>query len=345
MVNNFLKFLAWGVACFVAVTAAAGVRTMGKEAEQFLSDMPSGLQARQEMAVREAIKGRTGLLDDVRASRNRYEDVPDDISVIKLPGGSRLYRPSDSDDSLLPVLIYLHGGGWCFGSVNSCARFCVELVREARIAVMAVEYPLAPEYPYPHALDSCVKAVSFIADNGAEFGLDAGKMSVGGDSAGGNLALATALRVGEEGVGNGVSLASVLLFYPVVKAWNDGSLSWKRYGVGYGLDGSIMEAFNEAYVADNNPENPMISPLCATDSQLAHLPPVLIVNAERDILCDQGAEMYERLVRAGVAADRMVLSETVHLFITVAGQHKAFRASVKVASEFLSGSRCIGGEK
>ena len=105
----------------------------------------------------------------------------------------RLYSPINCDRPL-PLLIYLHGGGWTFGSINSCARFCNAIASSGKIKVLAVDYRLAPEHPYPAGLDDCCDAVEFAIDNATTLGIDADKISVGGDSSGGNLSIATAIR-------------------------------------------------------------------------------------------------------------------------------------------------------
>lgn len=340
--SHIFKIFGLG-ACLTAVGMTAAARSMESEAESFLSSVPADLQSRQELAVRKAMEGDTAPLDSVRNSRNAAAELPDGVKAVDIDGLYRLYTPAAGSDRPLPVLVYLHGGGWCFGSINSCSRFCAEFVRESGMAVLAVEYPLAPEHPYPSALNACVDAVAYVSDNARELGLDAGAISVGGDSSGGNLALATALRlVYSEAIVAGRDadavlprLKSLVLFYPVVKAWNDGSDSWKQYGKGYGLDSGIMEAFNAAYIGDNDPCMPLISPYCAAEEHLAQLPPALIINASDDILCDQGREMQELLAKAGADVRREVFPGASHLFITVAGQPTAFRRAVEAAASFI----------
>lgn len=316
---------------------------MADEADRFLSAMPENLQKKQEAAVREGIAAQLDALVAVRNSRNVCAPLPAGVSATDIGGKYRLYMPDSLGHDPVPVLIYMHGGGWCFGSVNSCSKFCGELCRRASIAVLAVEYPLAPEHPYPAALNACVDAVQYVFDNAGVYNFDTGAVSAGGDSSGGNLALATALRLScaramvqnkpdEAAIPR---LESLLLFYPVVKAWNDNSRSWQLYDSGYGLNSGIMEAFNEAYLTDNDAELPFISPFCAPADILATLPRTLIVNAERDILADQGAAMYQKLNSAGVDVSHCVYPGAVHLFITVEGQPAAFESAVAASAAFL----------
>lgn len=317
-------------------------QSMAKEAEEFISDLPSGLQDKQERAVRAAINGDYSALNEVRNTRNVPSELPVGISSEDIDGKYRLYVPEGIE--CMPLLIYLHGGGWCFGSINSCSRFCSSLAQEAGIAVLAVDYPLAPEHPYPAALNSCIEALTYVTDNASELGIDPNAISIGGDSAGGNLALATALRMiyTKEQLKDTPyadtlpKIKSLVLFYPVVKVWNDSSESWSKYESGYGLDGKIMETFNEAYIDGNDPQLPLISPYNAAPTHLSKLPPTLIVNADHDILKDQGETMCERLKEAGVEVNREVLPGTTHLFITVAGQPTAFDKSVALTKDFLS---------
>lgn len=325
--------------CSMSDTVCADV-ALAREADVFLRSLPEGLQKRQEEAVRLAMSGDTAALEAVRASRNAMPVLPDDVMVTDISDIYRLYRPASSASRRLPLLIYLHGGGWCFGSINSCARFCAELSRKAGVAVLAVDYPLAPRYPFPHALDASLEVVRFALDNAELYGFDAARISLGGDSAGGNLALSAALAVVSGQCPERLrlppdALRSLVLFYPVVKVWNDGSESWRSYGLGYGLDASIMEVFNKAYAGRTDVRHPLVSPFCAAHETLAQLPPVMMVSADRDILRDQGADMARRLRGAGVEVCHRILPSTVHLFITVPGQSRAFDMAVDAAAGFL----------
>lgn len=143
---------------------------MGKETCAFLQSLPAGLQKTQADAVRRAINGDCTALISVRNSRNTKPESKSEVVTKDIGGCYRLYRPAGFDTIPLPVLIYLHGGGWCFGSINSCAHFCAELSYRAKIAVLAVEYPLAPEHAYPAALNACTEAVAFAFEHAGEYG-------------------------------------------------------------------------------------------------------------------------------------------------------------------------------
>ena len=317
--------------------------TMRIEAIRFIDNMPVDLQDKQNDAIKAAISGDLTALENVRNSRNRKPDIPSGVNVIDISKNYRLFTSNDPGESSRRLLIYLHGGGWCFGSINSCTAFCTELVKTSGISVLAVDYPLSPEHPYPAALNACVEALSYAHSHAEEIGINPAYISIGGDSAGGNLALATAIYMiytqeQIERMGLTVDLPkihSLVLFYPVVKVWNDNSESWKTFSKGYGLDGEIMETFNKAYVGEADSQLPLISPFNTAYSHLAQLPPILLINADRDILRDQGKEMFDKIIEAGVKVQREVLPGTTHLFITVPGQPTAFTQSVRLATDFI----------
>lgn len=305
--------------------------TFRTEADRFLAAMPSGLQDQQTEAILKAIKGDTAELAAVRASRNTAPLRTELVNTLQITPSLRLYTPVKKNQSPLPLLIYLHGGGWTFGSINSCARFCQTLAATGNVIVLAVDYRLAPEHPFPDGLEDCIRAVKLARKKALEWGSSPELISVGGDSSGGNLALSICLHNLQNGM---PPLRSLLLFYPVVSAWNDASPSWKTYQKGAALDGSLMEAFNQAYTR-GRAKHPFISPSLCPDSLLSRLPRLLLVAAERDILCDQGKEFTDHVKRLGVTAHREVLPGTVHLFITVPGQDTAFRHAVSLAEDFL----------
>lgn len=302
------------------------------EADTFLRRMPAGLQHRQAVAVEQAILGNYEALTHVRNSRNTEITIPKGIHHTILTHELHLYRP-DSGKKKLPLLIYLHGGGWAFGSVNSCAKYCCAIAQE-NIAVMAVNYRLSPDNAYPAALIDIREALRYAHQHADELGIDTNQIFLGGDSAGGNLALAAALQSMDDAehplLPNGL-----VLFYPVVRAYNDGSESWKTYGTGFGLDAELMDAFNRAY-AEGHTTDPLYSPAHASDEQLKQLPRTLLVAADRDILRDQGKDFATRLTALGVRTTYQLVPGSVHLFITVDGQPAAFQLAVQHTVAFIN---------
>lgn len=305
--------------------------TLRKEADAFLSGMPKGLQTRQTEAVRRAMQGDSEALNQVRYSRNTPSPLPKDVSATYLNSRLRLYTPMLKTDTPRPMLVYFHGGGWTFGSINSCSRFCGELVAQAGISVLAVNYALAPEAPFPHGLNDCIEAIRFAMRHAEEWGSTSHLISAGGDSAGGNLAIATALGMLSSDT---IPLRSLVLFYPVTLAYSANSESWLRYGTGFALDSELMEVFNQAY-ASQDARHHLISVAHAPDNLLSQLPPTLLVAAERDILCSQGREFANRLKQLGVNIKRYELPGAVHLFITVPGQPQAFQHALSLTASFL----------
>lgn len=306
---------------------------MADEADRFLHAMPDSLQARQTEAILTAIQGDGSLLSAVRQSRNATACLPDNVTATYVSPELRLYQPAGSNRQL-PLLVYFHGGGWTFGSINSCARFCGEIAATGKAMVLAVDYALAPEHPYPEGLEDCRNAILTAFSKAEEWGADPNAISVGGDSSGGNLAIASTLKTIEEN--DSCPIKSLLLFYPVVKAFADGSPSWNTYGKGFALDSRLMDAFNRAYTQQQSADNPFVSVALADNRLLCKLPPTLLIAAERDILCDQGKDFSRTLKSLGVDVRREEFTGSVHLFITVAGQESAFRKAVSISADFLN---------
>ena len=269
------KLICFGLAAVAALTLAAG--ELHPETQTFLAGMPSGLAELQTKAIREAIAGNGALLKQVRNSR-KVDTVPpsgvttEELSFEGLP--IRLYR---TPGPVRVLVLYLHGGGWVLGGIPSCSRFCGALAEQEEVAVAACDYRLAPEHPYPAALDDTVKFYDW-----AKQRYPGARIILAGDSAGGNLAVAAALRLLDK---RKKTVDGLILFYPVASLQQDRSESWKKYGKGYALDSRLMEAFNDAYVPDAvRRAERYVSPL-GTD--LKGLPKTLLITSEYDILRDR----------------------------------------------------------
>ncbi len=246
--------------------------------------------------------------------------LPDGIAIAnrKIPakdGGSvpvRLYRPDKlSPEARLPALLYAHGGGWVFGNLDSHDVLCAQLAIEAGIAVMAVDYRLAPETRFPGAFDDVVTGLQWLASNGPSVGIDPNKLAIGGDSAGGNLAAAVAIWARDH---KGPKLRMQLLAYPVtdVVARTD---SYESFADGYGLNAATMEWFIDHYTPEKKTRGDWrVSPLRA--KSLAGLPPALVVTAGYDPLRDEGRAYAWRLQQDGTVADLVEFGGMLHGFLS-----------------------------
>jgi len=201
----------------------------------------------------------------------------------------RLYHPGDTNMSA-PCLVFIHGGGWVVGDLDTNERTLRCLALASGVRILSVDYPLAPEHKFPVALDSCVEVLQWLRANGDRYGVDVDRLAVGGDSAGGNLALATALDLRDLGE-NFLQLA--LLIYPALCPDSD-SPSHRKFGQGdYGLGTAAMTYFWSAYLAEESARSdPRAAPLQA---DLQGLPPVYLVSAGLDALSDDSSTLAQKL--------------------------------------------------
>ena len=246
--------------------------------------------------------------------------LPDGITVANRriatkDGGSvpvRLYRPDRlSPEAKLPALLYAHGGGWVFGNLDSHDVLCAQLAIEAGIAVLAVDYRLAPETRFPGAFDDVVTALQWLATNGPAIGVDPSKLAIGGDSAGGNLAAAVAIWARDH---KGPKLKMQLLAYPVTDIVARAE-SYTTFADGYGLNAATMEWFIDHYTPDKKTRDDWrVSPLRA--KSLAGLPPAIVVTAGYDPLRDEGRAYAWRLQQEGTVADLIEFGGMLHGFLS-----------------------------
>jgi acetyl esterase len=244
---------------------------------------------------------------------------PDGASVtdrtIPGPGGPlavRIYRPkAAAADARLPCLVYAHGGGWVFGNLDSHDVLCAQFAIEAGIVVFAIDYRLAPETRFPGAFDDVVAGLKWVAANGASIGVDASRLAIGGDSAGGNLAAAASIWARDN---NGPKLRLQLLAYPVTDGVGR-SDSYKKFHDGYGLNGPVMEWFFDHYLpAKDQRGDWRLSPLRA--KSLGGLAPALVITAGYDPLRDEGRAYAWRLQQEGTLADLVEFGGMLHGFLS-----------------------------
>jgi acetyl esterase/lipase len=251
------------------------------------------------------------------------------------PGGPlavRLHRPSRAPG--LPALLYLYGGGWTLGCLDTADGVARGLANAAGCAVVTVEYRHAPEHPFPAALHDCHAALLWLHSAAAGLGLDPDRLAVGGDSAGGNLSAALCLLSRDTG---GPHLCHQLLVYPNTEY---------RPGPGQdgtdGTDGEDPLLFNRRSVdwywshylaVPEDGRNPLASPLLAED--LSGLPPATVITAEYDPLRDEGERYAARLREAGVPAELHRFTGMAHGFFTMTGTLDDARTAQRLAADRL----------
>ena len=220
----------------------------------------------------------------------------------------RVYRGAGTQaDELLPCMVFLHGGGWVIGNLESHDRICRRLANIARICVVAVDYRLAPEHRFPAALDDCVTALRWVAGNVAALNVAPGRIGVGGDSAGGNLAAVLAL-MGRDGSAPPTMFQALL--YPAVDL-TAASASYRRVTSGVPLTAATMHYFIGHYTPTANDRRDWrASPLKARS--LAGTPPALVLTVAHDPLCDEGVAYARRLEDDGVRVTALHLGDHMH---------------------------------
>jgi acetyl esterase len=225
------------------------------------------------------------------------------------PLGVRIYTPLDARPELLPGLIYFHGGGLVAGTVATHDSIGRALANSGACRVASVDYRLAPEHPFPAALDDALAAVTHIGAHAADFGIDGTRLGICGDSAGGTLAAATAQAVARIG---SPRLALQLLICPILD-YSRSTGSRRDLASGHLIDQATLDHDLLHYVPPGtDPANPRISPLRADD--VAGLPRTLIHTAEFDPLRDEGRDYFERLARAHADVSYTCHPGMIHLF-------------------------------
>jgi len=281
-------------------------------------------------------KGRI-VLDEVQSGQ--VSTLPIDIEDLTVDDGPseqvtlRIMRPQHAL-ATLPVIVYLHGAGWVFGSTQTHDRLVRELAVGAGAAVVFPVYRLCPEVRYPTALEECYTAARWVGRFGREHGLDAGRIAVAGDCVGGNLATVLTLLSRERGEPD---IRLQLLFYPVTDAAFD-TASYHQFAEGYHLRRDTMMWCWDQYTPHPSERSEITaSPLRATIQQLRGLPEALIITAEADIVRDEGEAYASKLRQAGVRVTAVRFGGTIHDFVTLnALAHSASaRGAIVLATAWL----------
>ncbi len=231
------------------------------------------------------------------------------IEGFKKPISLRVYTPQAEGE--LPALIYYHGGGWVIGNIETHDALCHSLAAESGCKVISVDYSLAPDEKFPAAVEDAYLAVKWAADHAGELGIDKGKLAVGGDSAGGNLAAAVCWLATRR---SGPEISWQMLIYP--STGYHPTESYEKYGDGYYLTKATMAWFREHYLhSPEDTQNPLAAPLLIPGEETAALPPAYILTAEYDPLCDGGEQFARKLEDAGVEVNYVCYPGMIHGFI------------------------------
>jgi acetyl esterase/lipase len=275
-------------------------------------------------------------------ARRQYRDVraalrppaPDLFEVRDLTAGGtagaislRLYRPAED---VLPALVYFHGGGWVVGDLETHDVVCRQIAMQARAVVIAVDYRLAPEHPFPAAVEDAWSATTWIAARAAELRIDPKRLAIGGDSAGGGLAAVVALMARDSGK---LRLTLQVLVYPVTDLRAE-SASYSKYAEGHFLTRAAMQWYAAQYAPTPQAiEDWRASPLRAP--WVHGVAPALIIAAELDPLCDEGEAYARRLQGARVPVEYHRVDGMIHGFLTMGGRIDAANQAIATIAAAL----------
>jgi acetyl esterase len=245
----------------------------------------------------------------------------------------RITKPAGAKGAL-PVIIYVHGGGWVMGDADTHDRLVREIANGAQAAVVFVDYERSPEARYPIAVEQVYATAKYVTEHPKEFGVDASRLAVVGDSVGGNMAAAFTLLAKQRG---GPQIDQQVLFYPVTDA-NFETGSYNQFANGPWLTKQAMKWFWDAYLPDaEKRKEPTASPLQASIEQLNGLPPALIIVDENDVLRDEGEAYGRKLSQAGVRVTSLRYNGTIHDFVLLnaISETPAVRSAISVANTTL----------
>jgi acetyl esterase len=266
-----------------------------------------------------------------RLSKEQWGDVSDEMHSVEDADADgvpiRIYRPVESDEPSM-ALVYFHGGGWVVGSIDTHDGITRAIARRAGIVVVSVDYRLAPEHPFPAALEDAWTATQWVSNHADELKLDVDRIGVGGDSSGGNLAAVVARR----GRDHAVPVALQLLLYPVINHAFD-TPSYSYFSEGYGLTRDGMRWYWEQYLGGSDGTNPDVSPSEIPD--LRRLPRAIVVTAEADVLRDEAESYAQRMFLSTVETEGYRYDGMVHGFLRMAGKVERSNAAFDELAESI----------
>ena len=267
----------------------------------------------------------------VRQSTEQWSGVVDELHSVEDTDADgvpiRIYRPVETEEPSM-ALVYFHGGGWVVGSIDTHDGITRAIARRAGIVVVSVDYRLAPEHPFPAALEDAWTATQWVSSHADELKLDVDRIGVGGDSSGGNLAAVVARR----GRDHAVPVALQLLLYPVISYAFD-TPSYSYFSEGYGLTRDGMRWYWDQYLGGSDGKNPDVSPSETAD--LRRLPRAIVVTAEADVLRDEAESYAQRMFLSTVETEGYRYDGMVHGFLRMAGKVERSNAAFDELAESI----------
>ena len=246
----------------------------------------------------------------------------------------RIYTPANRQDvsvSKSPALVYFHGGGWVMGTLDAYDGLCQDLAGTSGCKIISVDYRMAPEYPYPIPFEDAYAATEWISNNAHDFEIDQARIAVGGDSAGGNLATAVALKARQS---TSLSLAYQMLVYPVTNYQFD-TESYLKYGTNYFLTKRAMEWFWDQYLPDESAGREFYaSPLRCKD--LSGLPDAMVITAGYDPLYSEAVQYVEQMRQSGNHVEHINYEDMIHGFFRRSDLYDRAFEAVQLAGQKLN---------
>ncbi len=310
---------------------------LSEEVSSFLKTLSSQRGKILCKAMSEAMAGKTRFLQLTRKQRtlNTNYKINVDTRDIKIKSqlktiSTRLYLPSETIPNR--VLLYLHGGGWVIGSPDSCEKICANLCEHLNCAVFAFDYSLAPETKFPEPIQECTDAFLEMIEIAKQWNISNDKIFICGDSSGGNLALATIIKLLET---KRAIPSAIALFYPVtnISDYNQDD-SWKNFGDCKALESDVMESFIKCYINDDSDRlSSLASPILHDD--FSDFPPTLIISSGRDILHDQCKNFAKKFRQTNPNIRYVELQNATHIYATMDGMDMSYSIGLSEVENFI----------
>lgn len=281
--------------------------------------------------ARESYRSRRSFTQPDAPEVFKVEDQVMAYNGVKVP--VRIYHPHAAQtQKILPGLVYVHGGGWTIGDLDTHDVLCRSLCLQADVVVVSVDYRMGPEHKFPAAYDDTVAAFHWTVANADKLGIDPTRIAIGGDSAGGNLSAAACLGLRDDTSAK-VKPAFQLLIYPATIMWPD-TASYHANGKGYMLTKESIAYYTENYLRDReDAKNWRASPQLATSH--ANLPPAFVMTAGFDPLRDEGLMYADALSKSGVPSQYICFERQIHGFITMGRVMQEANTAVSLCAQVL----------